>query len=162
MFSIDANLSHTLLPDLDRHKSDASADVLKRQVEAFLCHWSNLPDLGVEAKDTVSKIGLCEAFICRYGVHLQVKRRTRSALLNLFYALLLLTNNLGVVGGSKACSCRKRFFCLHVEEVEGFFAGTRHPRNGVTVTESETQLHIYLDQNRHKSIQIQFQFCPTC
>lgn len=57
--------------DLDGNESNASSHVLEGQVEAFLLHWSHLPDFSVEAKDAVSEVCLCETLICCYGVHLK-------------------------------------------------------------------------------------------
>ena len=59
----------------------------------------------------------------------------------------LLITNLGVVSRAKPCGCRERIICLQVKKVEGFLTGARHPRDGVAVSQCETQLHIYLCEN---------------
>lgn len=57
------------------------------------------------------------------------------------------STNLGVVGRSEAGGGGQRLVPLQVEEVEGFLAGARHPRNGVAVSQGETQLHVHLRTN---------------
>lgn len=52
--------------------------------------------------------------------------------------------NLGIVSRPEASPSRELLFCLQVEQVEGFLTGARHPRDGVTVSQGETQLHIHL------------------
>lgn len=58
--------------------------------------------------------------------------------------------NFGVVCGSEPCRCGEGFISLKVKEVEGFLTGTRHPRDGVTVSECEAQLHIHLKKGFKK------------
>lgn len=156
--SVILNSKTLQFPNLDRHQRDARSHILKSQVESFLCHRPHLPDLRVEAKDSISKIRLREAFICSYGVHLEAKQQT-------LCPVLLKENprrnpepepdpgtDLCVVGRPKARSGRKRLVCLQVKEVECFLAGAGDPRNGVTVSQGETQLHIHLRQNIKESL----------
>ena len=76
MAVVHTNISHTtLLTDLDRHECNASSNILEGQVEALLCHRPHLPDLSVEAKNTISKICLCKTLICCDGIHLKVNDR---------------------------------------------------------------------------------------
>lgn len=56
--------------------------------------------------------------------------------------------NFGIVCGTKPRRWGEGFISLKVKEVKGFLTGTRHPRDGVTVSESEAQLHVYLRKNR--------------
>lgn len=64
----------TLFTDLDGHKGDASSHVLESQVEALKCHRAHLPDLGIEAKNAIAEIRLCEALVRCDGVHLKANR----------------------------------------------------------------------------------------
>lgn len=54
----------------------------------------------------------------------------------------------GIVCGSKPRCWREGFISLKVKEVKGFLTGTRHPRDGVAVSESEAQLHVHLKKKR--------------
>lgn len=162
MVVVGANIIPTaMFTDLDRHKSNASSHVLKSQVEALLCHRSDLPDLRIEAKHAVSKICLCEALIRSYGVHLKANNKHSSSPLNdssrareksIYPHDFDAKTNLGVVNRPKPCPCRKWLVCLQIEEVEGFLTGAGHPWDRVAVSQSETQLHIYLRYRRDRSI----------
>lgn len=75
-------------------------------------------DLRVELEDAVSQVHLGEALVCSDGV------------------------DLGVLGGFELDPVG--LICLIVEKVEGLLAGPRHPGDGVTVSQSEPQLHVHL------------------
>lgn len=156
-----ADISHTsLFTDLDRHKSNTSSHILEGQVEALLCHRPHLPDLSIEAKNAISKICLCETLICCYGVHLKANNTHFISTVHCCWMVPVAQQRtpriyLGIVCRPKPCPCREWFTCLQVKEVEGFLAGTRYPRNGVAVSQCETQLHVYLkyrSTNDHKLI----------
>lgn len=64
--------------------------------------------------------------------------------------------NFGVVCGSKPRRWGEGFVSLKVKEVKCFLTGTGHPRDGVTVSESEAQLHIHLRKNRTAEQHLQY------
>lgn len=68
------NVGVTWLTHLYRYKRDASSHILKGQIKAFLCDWAHLPDLGVEAKDSISEVSLSETLIRCNGVHLKADK----------------------------------------------------------------------------------------
>lgn len=86
-----------LLTDLDRYKRDTSSHVLEGQVEAVLRHWPHLPDLCIEAKNSIAKISLREALVCCDGVHLKVMKKKNTLLVHTF---LLNNMNLVLAGAS--------------------------------------------------------------
>lgn len=135
---------------LDRYERDASTHILKGQIKAFLCHRAHLPDLSVEAKNSISEVSLSETLICCDGVHLKVDKKISLVPRQMPPGVKFMEpwTNFGVVCGSKPCRWGQGFISLKVKEVKGFLTGTRHPRDGVTVSESEAQLHKHLRKNR--------------
>ena len=75
-------------------------------------------DLSVELQNAVSQVHLGEALVGCNGV------------------------DLGVLGGFELDPVG--LVCLIVEKVEGLLAGPRYPGDGVTVSQSEPQLHVHL------------------
>lgn len=105
-----------LIEDPQRDKSNACANILKGQVEAFFVQVADIPHLSVQFHDTVANVGLCEALIGSDGVDLDV--------------LALLDEPQVVVVG------------LVVVHVERLFASPRDPGQAVAVTQRELNLDV--------------------